>query len=180
MKKTVQTNKRSSFVEAIISSLEKADIFLDIVSRKNDTEAQIQKALFLRLENVLPYILSEHFKFSEKKSKKIVHDNFKWEQKITTPVPSFNFFATNHRPDAVLEVNEGLRIAIELKRGDVGQSVRSGIGQALLYSTQFNFTVYLFVDTTPGRDIKSSLTGEKEQALVNSLWKNYNVKFVVV
>jgi len=180
MQKTAQTKKRASLVDAIIESLEKNDIFLGIVSNKNDTEVQIQKALFLRLENELPTILSKHFKFSEKKSKKIVEEGFKWEQKLSTSVPSFNFFETNHRPDSVLEIKKEFRIAIELKKGDSGQSLRSGIGQALVYSTQFNFTIYLFVDTTPGRDIKSSSKGDKEQALINSLWKSFNVKLVVV
>jgi hypothetical protein len=136
--------------------------------------------LFLQLEKELPAILSDHFGFSEKKSKKIVKEGFKWEQKITTTVPSFNFFATNHRPDSVLEINEKLRIAMELKKGDSGQSLRSGIGQALVYSTQFNFIIYLLVDTTPAQDIKSTSCADKEQVLINSLWKNYNVKFIVV
>lgn len=180
MKKTAHTKKRSSFIDEIIRSLEKNDIFSEIVSRKQDTESLLQKVLFLRLEKELPAILISHFGYSEKKSTKIVEERFKWEQKISTTVPSFNFFATNHRPDSVLEVNEEIRIAIELKKGDSGQSLRSGIGQALVYSTQFNFTIYLFVDTTPAFDIKSSHSAEKEQALINSLWKNYNVKFIVV
>jgi hypothetical protein len=180
MQKAAQTKKRSSLVEAIIDSLEKNDIFLGIVSNKNATEGQIQKSLFLQLENKLPSILLDHLKFSEKKSKKIVKEGFKWEQKLTTTVPSFNFFATNHRPDAVLEIDESLRIAIELKKGNSGQALRAGVGQALVYSTQYDFTIYLFVDTTPKRDIKDSHTAKKEEALINSLWKNYNVRFIVV
>ncbi|MCX5816849.1 MAG: hypothetical protein NTX75_11520 [Proteobacteria bacterium] len=180
MKKTAQTRKKSSLVNAIISSLEKNEIFAKIVSLKHNSERQIQMMLFLQLERELPSILSSHFGFSEKKSTRIVKEGFKWEQKIATPVPSFNFFATNHHPDSVLEINEKLRIAMELKKGDSGQSLRSGIGQALVYSTQFNFIIYLLVDTTPAQDIKSSVSADKEQALINSLWKNYNVKFIVV
>lgn len=180
MQKTAQTQKRSSLVDEIILVLKKHEIFSEIVTRQHTTEGLLQKVLFLRLEEKLPYILSNSFGFSQKKSTTIVKESFKWEQKITTPVPSFNFFATNHRPDAVLEINEELRIAIELKKGDSGQSLRDGIGQALVYSTQFNFIIYLFVDTTKALDIFSSFTGSKEQALINSLWKNYNVKFIVV
>jgi hypothetical protein len=180
MQKTAQTKKRSSVVDAIVDSLEKHDIFSGIVRIRNNTEAEIQQTLFMELEKKLPSILSDHFNFSEKKSNKIVKEDFKWERKVSTSVPSFNFFETNHRPDSVLEINKKLRIAIELKVGDSGQALRSGIGQAVVYSTQYNFTIYLFVDTTRGRDIKSSIKGEKEQALINSLWKNYNVKFIVV
>jgi hypothetical protein len=179
MQRTAQTKKRSLLVEDIIHSLEKNEIFSGIVSR-NDTEGQFQKALFLQLHKELPPMLSTHFGFSEKKSIKVVNEGFKWEKRIDTPVPSFNFFATNHRPDAVMEINKELRIAIEVKKGDSGQSLRSGIGQALVYSTQFNFIIYIFVDTTPGLDIRSSFKGDKEQALINSLWKNYNIKFFIV
>jgi hypothetical protein len=180
MKKAVQTEKRSAIVNKIISSFKKNNIFSGIVSTKNDTEAQIQKSLFLLLEKKLPSILRHLFNFSQKKSKEIVEKNFKWEQKIATSVPSFNFFATNHRPDSVLEIKKGLRIAIELKKGDSGQALRAGIGQAIVYSTQYDFTIYLFVDTTPKGDIKDSHSAKKEKALINSLWKNYNVKFIVV
>ncbi len=180
MQKTAQTQKRSSLVIEIISVLKENEIFSEIVTRQHDTEALFQKVLFLRLQKKLPSMLSSILGFSEKKSTKIAEEDFKWEQKVTTPVPSFNFFATNHRPDAVLEINEELRVAIELKKGDSGQSLRAGIGQALVYSTQFDFTIYLFIDITKALDIRSSFNGSKEQALINSLWKNYNVKFIVV
>jgi hypothetical protein len=180
MKKAAQTKKRIAVANTIISSLKKADILSGIVQIKNKTEAEIQSALFLHLGRKLPSVLKRHFNFSQEKSKKIIEKNFKFEQKRTTKVSGFNFFATNHRPDAVLEINKGLRIAIELKMGHDGQALRAGIGQAIVYSTQYNFTIYLLVDTTPGRDIKSSFTGKKERSLVNSLWKNYNVKFIVV
>ena len=179
MQRTAQTKKRSLLVDDIIRSLKKNDIFLGIVSR-NDTEGQLQKSLFLQLHKDLPTILSAHFWFSEKKSKKIVNEGFKFEKKIDTPVPSFNFFATNHRPDGVMEINKELRIAIEIKKGDSGQALRSGIGQALVYSTQFNFVIYIFVDMTPALDIESSSKGNKEQVLINSLWKNYNIKLIIV
>lgn len=180
MQKTVQTEKRSNFVEDIITCFRDHDIFSKIVSLKHNDERQIQQALFLSFQKELPCILSKRFRFSEKKANMIADQGFKWEQKITTTVSNFNFFATHHRPDAVLEVNDNLRIAIELKKGDSGQAIRAGIGQALVYATQFNFTIYLFVDMTPAKDIQSSLIAEKEKALIDSLWKNYNVKFIVL
>jgi hypothetical protein len=174
-----KTQKRSGLVNDIIASLEKAPILLGIVKR-NSSEGEFQKNLFLDLQKALPPMLSSYFGFSERKARKVTERNFKWEKKIDTPVPSFNFFATSHRPDAVLEIKKDLRIAVELKKGDSGESLRAGIGQALVYATQFDFTIYIFIDTTKGLDIKSSSQGEKEQALIDSLWKNYNVKFFVV
>jgi hypothetical protein len=179
MEKTVQTQKRSALVEDVIASLKENPVFSGIVARKG-SEGHFQESLFLGLERELPKVLSRHFGFSKKKSTELVHERFKWETKIDTPVPSFNFFATNHRPDAVLDINNKLRIAIELKKGESGQSLRSGIGQALVYATQFDFTVYVFIDTTPGLDIRSSFKAHKEQALMDSLWNNYNIRFLVI
>ena len=94
---------------------------------------------------------------------------------------TFPFFATNHRPDGLLTIYD-LRIAFEIKKkGDNGNALRSGIGQSVVYSTQYDFVLYFFfVNITSGHDIKSSRKGEREQYMVDSLWKNYNVKFYIV
>jgi hypothetical protein len=177
--KKVQTQKRIQFLDSILEAMKKHEIFSDIVSRKNDTEYQIQKNLFLRLQNELPNLLISSFGYSEKKAKHIVKNNFKWEQKKTTTVSTFSFFATNHRPDAELEF-DNLRIAIEIKKGDNGLAIRSGIGQSIVYYTEFDFVLYFFVDTSPGNNIKSNCSGGKENLLIESLWNNYNIKFIVV
>ena len=43
----------------------------------------------------------------------------------------------------------GIRIAVEVKRGQSGSAIREGIGQALVYaaSQDFDFVNYLFIDT---------------------------------
>ncbi len=180
MTKAAQTQKRIKFLNAIIRTMVKHELFRETVSRQRDTEPQIQKALFLRLQDELPKILQYHFDYTKDKALKIVRDGFLWEQNVNTTVNNFSFFATNHRPDSVFSIKDELRIAIEIKKGDSGSALRSGIGQALVYSTQFHFVIYFFVDISPGNDIKSSFTGKKEKELINSLWKNYNIKFKVV
>lgn len=177
--KAHQTKKRIQFLNSILNVMEKHELFSEIVSRKNDTEAQIQKMLFLKLQIELPNLVSSIFGISPIKAKSLVDCNFVWEQKKKTTVHNFSFFATNHRPDAVMEI-EKLRIALEIKKGDSGLAIRSGIGQSLVYSTQFDFVLYFFVDTSSGGDIRSSYTGEKELSLIDSLWKNYNIKFIIV
>ena len=177
--KANQTKKRTQFLNSILNVMEKHELFTEIVSRKNDTEAQIQKVLFLRLQIELPSLISSTFGVNHQKAEYIVANKFIWEQKINTTVHNFSFFATNHRPDAELEVDK-LRIAIEIKKGDSGLAIRSGIGQSIVYSSQFDFVLYFFIDTTSGGDIRSSCTGQKELSLINSLWKNYNVKFIIV
>ena len=56
-----------------------------------------------------------------KKSAELVA-SFQWEQKTTTTVNNFSVFSTNHRPDAVLDI-EDFRIGIEIKKGDSGSQV---------------------------------------------------------
>ncbi|MBA7662699.1 hypothetical protein ES703_70730 [subsurface metagenome] len=73
-----------------------------------------------------------------------------------------------------------MRIAFEIKQGDDSRAFRAGIGQSIVYSTQYDFVLYFFVDTTAGGDIENAQSGEKEAQLTKSLWDVYNIKFVVV
>ncbi|MCK4558642.1 MAG: hypothetical protein KAV45_02590 [Calditrichia bacterium] len=180
MARAVQTQKRIKLLDTIIRKMSKHELFSENVNRRHDTEAQIQKALFLRLQDELPKILQSQFGFTKEKAQKTVHKEFLWEKNVNTTVNNFTFFATNHRPDSVFSIDKELRIAIEIKKGDSGSALRSGIGQALVYSTQFDFVIYFFVDISPGFDIKSSFTGRKEKELINSLWQGHNIKFKVV
>ena len=180
MKTSVRSTKRINLINAIIETMLKHEIFSDIVSRKKDTESQIQKALFLRLQKKLPEILTNVYGLSLKRASQITQAGFMWEQKLSTVVSHFDFFATKHRPDSILEIANDMRIAIEIKKGSTGSSIRAGIGQSLVYATQFNFVIYFFVDITPGLDIKNSMTAKREANLMQSLWDNYNIKFQVV
>ena len=128
------------------------NMFSKQVSRKRDAESVIQKNLFLSLEDQLGEYLV-NYGVGEVKSKKIVA-NFQWEQKLTTTVNNFTIFSTNHRPDAILDLDD-FRIGIEIKKDDGGSSLRNGLGQCLLYSSEFDFLLYLFVDITPNcKDLK--------------------------
>ncbi len=180
MTKAVQTQKREKLLDAIIRKMTKHEIFSETVSRLRDTEVQIQKAIFLRLQDELPRIIQNIYGYDKPKAIKIIKEGFSWEQNVNTTVNNFTFFSTNHRPDSILSIKDELRIAIEIKKGDSGSSLRSGIGQSLVYSTQFDFVIYFFVDISPSFDIKSSYTGKKEKELIDSMWKNYNIKFKVV
>lgn len=177
--KKSQTQKRVKFLDEILSVLQSHEIFSDLVSRERDTEHQIRKALFLRLQNKLPQLLEKYFGYSEKKSSHVITNDFKWEQKRNTTVSNFLLFSTAHRPDAVLEV-ENLRIAIEVKKGVSGSSIRSGLGQAVVYSTQFDFVLYFFVDISDGHDILSSVSAQKEAWLIKKLWSDFNIRWMVV
>lgn len=116
--------------------------------------------------------------YVKKKSKEFVA-NFQWEQKITTTVNNFTVFSTNHRPDAILNL-DNFRIGIEIKKGDGGTALRSGLGQCLLYSTEFDFILYLFVDITPNQNIRRSTEGQREKDIIEDLWNSHNVMFDII
>ena len=174
-----KTERRVQFLNNILSEMESHDIFQDCVNRGNDSESSIQKALFSRLQGKLPSLIQEAYGYSPGKAEDVVNKYFVWESKSSVSVNNFPFFSTNHRPDAALNV-EDIAIGVEIKKGEDGLSVRSGIGQSVVYATQFDFVIYFFVDETGGRDIRSSSSAEKESELVSSLWDDFNIAFRVV
>ena len=84
-----------------------------------------------------------------------------------------------NRPDMIFEI-DAMRIAIEFKRGDSGGALRSGLGQSLIYSTDYDFTIFLFIDTSQNGKIKNCRKSEEEESLIEDLWNRYNIKFIVV
>lgn len=177
---TVKSTKRTQLLNAIVDNLTSHEIFSDNVKRDKDTEKAIQKSLFLRLEkSALRPILTESFGVNESKIDDILNKHFKYEQDTQTVVNHFSMFATQHRPDAILELDD-LRIAIEIKKGDNGAAIRSAIGQSVLYSKEFDFVIVVMVDTTPGRDIKNSVSGKREHDIITELWDRNNTMFIVV
>ena len=175
-----KSSKRTKLLEDIVESMSSHEMFSSNVKR-NEDEATIQKALFLRLEKgkSLQKILVENNIVTPEKAEYIALKKFAYEQDINTTVKQFCMFGTQHRPDAVIELDD-IRIAIEIKKGNNGASIRSGIGQSILYSNQYDFTLYIFVDTTQGLEIKSAITGTKEQEIITQLWDKHNVMFRVI
>ena len=102
-----------------------------------------------------------------------------WEGDVNTTVNNFTFFGTQHRPDFVVKIDK-LSVAVEVKKGETGSSLREGIGQSLVYSSSFDFVVYLYVDISKDKKIRDSMNGAKEQELINDLWDSHNALFQVV
>ncbi len=172
-----KTDRRVKLLESIMSCMKNHNMFSKQVSRRRDTESAIQKHLFLSLEDNLEEYLIK-YGMNDKKSKTLV-TNFQWEQKSTTTVNNFTVFSTNHRPDAILDL-EDFRIGIEIKKGEGGGALRSGLGQCLLYSTEFDFILYLFVDITPNQNIQKSTNGSREKEIIEDLWQSHNVMFDII
>ena len=124
--------------------------------------------------------LSKHYKEKNIKSYKLQAENsLIWEGNKKTTLHNITCFNCQHRPD--MEVNvDGLKIAIEIKKGNRGSDIRQGIGQCIIYHTNYDFIVFVFVDTSKDKKIVNSMTSKKEMNLCNSLWNNYNIMFKTV
>lgn len=108
-------------------------------------------------------------------------DSLLWEGDKNTTINHIRFLGVQHRPDFKVLIDD-LRIAVEVKRGENGSAVREGIGQSLVYacSKDFDFVVYVFVDTSKDKKIREATLEPREQAFIESLWAEYNVRFAVV
>lgn len=102
-----------------------------------------------------------------------------WEGDVNRKIHNFEFLGVQHRPDFEVLLRD-LRIAIEVKRGDSGGEVRAGIGQAIVYSQLYDFVIYLMIDASDHRTICASLEGEREQQFLARLWREHNVRLIVV
>jgi hypothetical protein len=103
----------------------------------------------------------------------------KWEGNVKTTVRNIQFMGTANRPDMTLDIS-GVTIAIEFKKGNRGSALREGFGQSLIYSTVYDFVIYMFIDTSDESKIVNGATAVTEQKFLANIWDNFNVKFVIV
>lgn len=177
MKLASKSQKRIDFLDLVTEAITHNDIF-GTIDYKKKNEDQIKQFIYPHLvESLTQYVMEDQGKDKET-AKELVKKNLKWEGNVNTTVNHILFMGTQNRPDMVLELN-GLRIAIEFKRGDNGSGLRSGIGQSMIYSTHYDFVLYLFVDTSKDGKIKNAQGGVNETEFVDLLWNQYNIKFIV-
>ena len=178
---TSKSKRRIKIVESIASAISSNKIF-DVIDYRNRNEDYIKQYMHQPLISELE-ALYEDLELSKSADKELVKQKAKncllWEGDVTTTVNNFTIFGTQHRPDFVVKIDK-LRVAVEVKKGETGHSLREGIGQSLVYSSEFDFVVYLYVDISKDKKIRDSMVGEKEQELINDLWDNHNVLFQVV
>ena len=153
------------------------DIF-HTINYRNKSEDSIKQFVYPHLVDALAERMVEEKGISKDRAKEVVKRNLKWEGNVNTTVSHVLFMGTQNRPDMVLET-DGLKIGIEFRKGESGSALRSGIGQSMIYSTHFDFVIYLFIDTTEDKRIANSIGGTNETELIDLLWKDFNIKFVV-
>jgi len=130
------------------------------------------------LDQLTEYVM-EKKGFGRALAKEKARTMIKWEGNVKTTVKNIQFMGTSNRPDMTVE-SGGVRVAIEFKRGDRGSALREGFGQSVIYSTAFDFVIYMFIDTSEEGKILNGSTSVTEQNFLDNLWDNFNVKFVIV
>ena len=179
VKKKKKTKKAVMIIEGIVTALKSENIYKRI-PYESQRESNIQTSLDNALLNGLKEIIKQmepHLRESTILNK-AKHSLF-WETDKSVTINNIIFLGTQHRPDFLVDIY-GQRIGVEIKRGDDGSSIRDGIGQSIVYSTTYDFVVYLFIDITPDKKILHSYKGQTEKDMVDSLWQNYNIRFDVV
>ena len=173
-----KTVKRVSLVKSIAKSIMDPTIYGTINYMKmNENSIKQFMYSYLLKEITYQYLKEKKCKPSraEKKAKEIVM----WEGNVNTTINNIKFMGTGNRPDFVIDF-PGTSIAVEVKKGKNGAAIREGFGQATIYSTRYDFTVYLFIDITKDKRIANSCNEKKEKGVTDKLWKNNNVYFCVI
>lgn len=144
------------------------------------TEAQIQT----EIRPIIVEYLKEWFKKEgvvdyEGKA----YDSFYWEgQEGRNRTPRNGAFGSFNYPDFIIKAP--YNVAIEYKQSPNGSTVKQGIGQSIVHtiSGDHDFVYYLFNDQSKEKRIRESTNGEKraEEAIIKTLWNDFNVRLVVV
>ena len=179
MLKTTKSKKRLDIIETICDGITHQEIF-ETIDYKKQSEDKIKQFTYPILVNTLTEFLAKNPRWGNRtRAREFVKERLLWEGNIKTTVHHTHFMGTKNRPDMIFEI-DALRIAIEFKRGDNGKALRSGLGQSLIYSTDYSFVIYLFIDTSEDKKIRNSALLEEEEEMIESLWSKYNIKFIVV
>ena len=170
--------KRTKILNSIISTLKHPDIY-NTINYRNQKEDKIKQFLYPHLLNKVAKLYTLYDDVSDATAKKNAKESLLWEGNVNTTVSNRLFMGTNHRPDFIIEFKK-LSIAIEIKRGNSGTSLREGLGQSQVYSNLYDFTICLFIDTSKDKRILNASTSNEEKKFIKRLWTKNNVRFEVV
>jgi len=178
MKLASKSQNRIAILEMIQDGISTNEIF-ETIDYKKQSEDKIKQFIYPNLLNRLTDYVMEKKGFSRSLAREKAKTMIKWEGNVNTTVRNIQFMGTANRPDMTVEIG-GINIAIEVKKGNRGSALREGFGQALIYSTVFDFVLYLFIDTSEESKIVNGATAVTEERFLENIWNNFNIKFVVV
>ena len=178
MKLASKSKKRLEILEALTEGIMHPDIF-ETIDYKKQSEDKIKQFMYPHVLDAMADYLAKHNNISKAEAKSKVKDMLLWEGNLKTTVKNIMFMGTQNRPDMVFEIAD-LKVAIEIKRGSSGSELRGGIGQSIIYSTHYDFVLTLFIDTSDDKRVFNSRNGSNEINFTDTLWKNYNIKFLII
>lgn len=172
--------RRIDIVKRVMETLKTPEVFKTI-NYKNVNESKIIHCQYPYLLKEVERLYEEHKNYLPETAKERAKKNLLWESNVNTIIHQVTFLGVQHRPDLVLQFEEGLKIAIEIKRGDDGKSVRDGLGQSITYiAAGFDFAVLLMIDISKESKILHSLKGEQEKRFIEKLWFENNILFDII
>ena len=175
IKQKNKSGKRTAFLEKVMGALKHEDIY-GTINYKTMNEDKIKMFIYpYLLKELTEYLGSEGY---GKKSHEMAKQMLLWEGNKKTTKNNFMIFGVQHRPDMLIE--NGINVAIEIKKGNNGASIREGIGQSIVYSSIYDFVIYLFVDTSKDKRILNSIVSDRESNLIQKLWQENNILFGVI
>lgn len=178
MKLASKSKKRIDLLDAIQTGITTREVF-ETIDYKSQSEDKIKQFIYPHLLDQLAEYVMEKKGFGRGLAKEKARSMIKWEGNVNTTVHNIQFMGTANRPDMTVDY-DGVKIAIEFKRGSSGSGLREGFGQSIIYSTAYDFVIYMFIDTSLDGKILNGSTAVNEQKFLENLWNNFNVKFAIV
>jgi hypothetical protein len=178
MKQASKSKKRLEILEALTEGITHPEIF-ETIDYKKQSEDKIKQFMYPHVVDTMTEYLMQNKSISRTEAKVKVKDMLLWEGNVKTTVKNIMFMGTQNRPDMVFEIAD-LKVAIEIKRGSSGSDLRAGIGQSIIYSTHYDFVLTLFIDTSDDKRVYNSRQGSNEIDFTDTLWRNYNIRFITI
>ena len=177
MQRASKTKKRKILLDSIMEVISNEEIY-DTINYKKKSEDYIKQFMYQPLlQNLIGKYEEEGY--TEKTCVKKSKESLIWESNKQTTLHNMILFGTQHRPDMEI-ITDDVFIAVEVKKGKNGADIRQGLGQCIVYSTKYDFVVFLFVDISDDKRIYNSMVAEKEYIIRCDLWKHYNIMFDAV
>lgn len=174
-----KSTRRTCLIDGIMDGLTSDSVYGIIGTGRN--EAVVAHSLHASILEALKRVhCSLDPSASQERIAKRAADCLLWEGNINTTINHIQFLGAQHRPDFIVQM-DGIRVAVEVKRGESGAAVREALGQCLVYASQFEFTCCVLVDTSLDKKLKRAcVSGAAEQVMLKRLWDDFNIRLAVV
>ena len=118
MKLSSKSKNRIELIDIISEGISTQKVF-GTINYKKQSEDKIKQFIYPHVVDALGSWLSEKKDMELDLAKEKAKSILKWEGNVNTTVHNMVFMGTSNRPDMSIEYG-GIKIAIEIKRGDRG------------------------------------------------------------